>query len=90
MLKGCQKRMVYIKNTGCDLFDEAYFILKNDVPTDSDTENDIIRIATAIINENGFVQKKKRKKKRLKGLLLLALGAIIGVAVCSTIFAIIF
>lgn len=32
MIKGCQKRMIFIKNTGCDLFDEAYFVLKNDIP----------------------------------------------------------
>lgn len=30
MIKGCQKKMVVVRNIASDLFDEAYFIMKND------------------------------------------------------------
>jgi hypothetical protein len=28
MIKGCSKRMIVLKNTGSDFFDEAYFVIK--------------------------------------------------------------
>ncbi len=90
MIKGCQKRMIFIKNTGCDLFDEAYFVLKNDIPATEDTQNDIIRTATAIINEHEFpFSKRKRvKKKRSKALLFFLLGALLGASICALAFII--
>ena len=27
MVKGCQKRVVFMKNTGSEFFDEAYFVI---------------------------------------------------------------
>ena len=27
MVRGCQKRVVFIKNTGSEFFDEAYFVI---------------------------------------------------------------
>lgn len=32
MLRGCQKRIYYMKNTGSKYFEEVYLILKNDAP----------------------------------------------------------
>ena len=29
MVRGCQKKIIYLKNSGSDLFEEAYFIIKN-------------------------------------------------------------
>lgn len=88
MLKGCQKRIVFIKNTECDLFDEAYFILKNDVPY-NEMNDDIVRKATAIINQNGFSQAKKKRKKPKKGLLLFLLGWLFSAILSTIIFFII-
>lgn len=88
MIKGCQKRMIFIKNTGCNLFDEAYFVLKSDVPVADETENDIIRMATAIINEHDIPRKKR--KKLPKWLLPFFIGLFIGTGICSGIFFIIF
>ena len=51
--KGCQKRMIMLKNTGSEIFDEAYFILKEERILRSDVnENDMVREAGRIINEN--------------------------------------
>jgi hypothetical protein len=30
MIKGCQRKIIYLKDTGSNAFDEAYFILKSD------------------------------------------------------------
>lgn len=85
MIKGCQKRMIFVKDTGCDLFEEAYFILKRDVSSHADVEEDIVRTATAIINDSGLVKRKIKKNKFRKGCLMFLLGLITGV-ICATIF----
>lgn len=86
MIKGCQKRMIHVKNTGCDLFDEAYFVLKNDVSTNSDFENDFLQTATAIINQNNLIKQKKRERKKTKKMLFFLLGFISGALPCLIFF----
>lgn len=90
MIKGCQKRMIFIKNTGCDLFDEAYFVLKSDIPASEENQDNIIRTATAIINEHEYpLNKRKRaKSKRSKALLFFILGALLGATLCALGFII--
>ena len=90
MIKGCQKRMIFIKNTGCDLFDEAYFVLKNDIPTSQENENDIIRTATAIINEHEYplYKRKNRKKAHISPTLMFTFGALCGALICALGFII--
>ena len=49
-MRGYQKRVIYIKNTGSEIFEEAYFILK-----DSDCEPptcDIVREAERLLSES--------------------------------------
>jgi len=50
--KGCQKRMIMLKNTGSEIFDEAYFILKERAEKSGVSENDMVREASRIIDEN--------------------------------------
>lgn len=52
MIKGCQKKIILLKNTGSDFFEEAYFILKDGALPSSATENDMIREASRIISES--------------------------------------
>lgn len=50
--KGTQKKMIMLKNTGSEYFDEAYFIIKDGVArSDSECENDMIKEANRIISE---------------------------------------
>ena len=57
MLKGCQKRVIWVRNPESKWFDEAYFIL-SDEPTTSGIvckkENDMIREANKIIAASPF------------------------------------
>ncbi|MBO5374880.1 MAG: hypothetical protein J6A54_05495 [Clostridia bacterium] len=89
MIKGCQKRMIYIKDTGSDLFDEAYFILKKDIPIQTELDGDIIRTATAIINHSEFKQQKKKKRLFSKGILFFLLGCAFTSALATLIFALV-
>ena len=50
MIKGCEKRVIQIKSPKSDIFEEAYFILK-----DSDCEPptcDIVREAERLLSES--------------------------------------
>ena len=75
MIKGCHKNIVFLKDTGSDLFEEAYFILK---PNARDKKNaDIISEATKIVNSLDDGNKKKGRWKIGK-LVSFFVGAIIG------------
>jgi len=81
MIKGCQKRMIKIKDTKSIIFEEAYFVLRNEI-ADSVSKKDIISEATAIINKYSQPSRPTKKVQRpIKNLLWLFSGAIIGAAV---------
>lgn len=52
MIKGCQKKMVIVKNISSDIFDEAYFILKDDGKYDSVKNDDMISEANRIVSQS--------------------------------------
>ena len=50
MIKGCEKRVIQIKSPKSDIFEEAYFILKD---SDYDTPScDIVREAERLLSES--------------------------------------
>ena len=49
MVKGYQKRVVFMKNTGSEFFDEAYFVVCDEHMGKSET--DMINEANRIIDE---------------------------------------
>lgn len=56
LLKGCQKRILHIKNTDSALFEEAYFILK---PANGETkEDDMVKEAERILKSASLKKKK--------------------------------
>ena len=82
-MRGCQKRVIYLKNTGCEYFEEAYFVLKGDPDLQKRSDTDIIREANRIIEENIG----KRKRIDFKKYLPLVLTFFIGAAAGALIFA---
>ena len=54
MVKGYQKKVVFLKNTGSEFFDEAYFVVC-DTPH-AHSEGDIISEANRIIDEIGGIE----------------------------------
>lgn len=49
MIKGCQRRIIMVKDTGSRYFDSAYFVLRHDLPKDS-RESDMLAEAHRMIN----------------------------------------
>ena len=55
MYKGYQKKMIMLKNTGSELFEEAYFILKDRAEkSPALSETDMIREANKIVANNAI------------------------------------
>ena len=61
VMKGCQKRIIVMKNTGSNIFDEAYFILKDSaLRSPGISEHDMVGEAARIIAENMIVPESDR------------------------------
>ena len=72
MIKGCKKNVVYVRNTGSDVFEEAYFILSDDFEAKQTSEPDMVAEANRIIAESpiaayfGIASSKQKKKSMCK------------------------
>ena len=80
-MKSSEKKMLLLKNTGSDIFEEAYFILKDRLPAVRVSESEMIREANRIVSENlisGYFTGGK-SKKRLSPLQTFFLGMVLGV-----------
>ena len=52
MIKGCSKRVVYLKNTDSAIFEEAYFVLGRGDDSVKVSDRDMIREAERIVCES--------------------------------------
>ena len=67
MLKGCQRRIIMVKDTGSQYFDSAYFVIKSDLPKsckDSDMLSEAHRMIDAYTKENKIVQPQVISRKK--------------------------
>ena len=86
MIKGCQKKIIQIKDTKSLYFEEAYIVLKNDCKY-NENNVDIVSEATSIINRYSSESNvKKHSKKLTTKVLLFIFGAILGASLSSLIF----
>ncbi len=81
-MRGYQKRVIYMKNTGSEFFEEAYFVV-NEESTALRPENEIVTEANRIIRENFNTGKGKRGFSRIGwiGALLFGSGALLSALV---------
>lgn len=76
MIKGCQKRIIHITNTGSPYFEEAYFILRRQDRDIHAGEDDMVREALRIAkgtSERGVPGAKRNVKLRTALMLSLSL-----------------
>lgn len=66
MIMGCEKRVIVVKNTGSDIFDEAYFIVSQNAANAD--RNDFLAEANRIIGSK-LVERRKSRKRLLFALL---------------------
>lgn len=88
MLRGCQKKIYYVKNVNGKYFDEAYLVMRNDMPEQLGQaySTDIVAEANRIIKEatNTCISMRKRRFSLGKAGAFL-LGAASSSAVIGTI-----
>jgi hypothetical protein len=80
MIKGCQKKIIYLKNTESGLFDEAYFVVSRAEGAARVKETDMINEAKKII-EGASEKEYETEKKKSKNMWFFSLGC-----VCATAF----
>ena len=92
MIKGCNKRVIVMKDTGNDVFEEAFFILKPEASKARLSEGDIIKQANRILEQSIYNDNLSRfsvngRKTNGKGRLYsFVAGAVIGAFFMAGIF----
>lgn len=78
MIKGLERKMMLLKSTNSKYFDEAYFIMKDDISLYD--EGEILREAERIMFSAETCKRIKKTSKRnfLKAFLFSLLGALVG------------
>ena len=74
VIKEFKKNLVILKGVGCDYIDEAFIILKGNLPSDV-KGGDIVKEANRIISEYKTGKKRKRLSFSLPSFLLGAVAA---------------
>ncbi len=82
LLKGCKKNLVVVKGIGSDYIEEAYLILKSDLPQGTG-RGDIVKEANRLIHEYDTGQRKKRRPFSLPSFLI---GVMLASAVLLPLF----
>ena len=85
-MRGSEKRVIFVRDTGSRIFEEAYFIVRrgigeNGAPPSAD---EMVREAQRIVQENGRLYPASARRRKIRGGLLTFLagaasaGAVIG------------
>lgn len=85
MLKGYQKKIVCLKNTGSPLFEEAYFIVRADVPAPGGSHT-LVEEANRIIARNSGEFPRFRRHTFPAGWLAFTLGAAVTAFLCALLY----
>ena len=76
MVRGCEKRIYYVKNPDSEIFDEAYLILRRQEKGKRISPRDIEREAMRILSSaegTGNAPRERRDRRQLKAFLAGAL-----------------
>lgn len=84
LLKGCKKNLIVVKSIGSDYIEEAYLILKPELPAGVAKE-DIVKEANRLVHEYETGKKKKRRSFSLASFLI---GAFLTGAVALILYLI--
>ncbi len=90
-MRGCEKKVIHLKNTGSPFFDEAIFIVSKEGEEVSVVEGDMVVEANRIIKESLNVKEKKilwRGRKIVSFAIPFFLGAFVSAATMFLIIAI--
>lgn len=82
-MRGCQRKIILLKGTDSQIFDEAYFLLRRGAEHRNGEE--IVREAQRIVDHN--TTRRRPRRVNVRDVLLFAAGVIFG-AVCGLLFGI--
>ena len=89
MIKGCQKKIIFVQGGESSPFESAFFLMRRDIPDGG--SGDVLREADRIISEGlPKFELGRRRRQRLSKIFLTAgsffLGLLLGAGTCA-IFA---
>ena len=87
-MRGYQKRVIYLKNVKSHSFEEAYFVLRPDLPAKAESPQLMIDEANRIIEEN-FGKGSKKSRSGIRGHIISFLsGGLLAVVISSIVYLI--
>ena len=93
-MKGYQRKVIFLKNTGSPYFDEAYFVVSREGICASVEQSDMVLEANRIINESledsATRIRRERVKRRRDFLIPFFLGVLFSGLVSVAVFALLF
>ncbi len=91
MVKGCERRVVYLKNTDSTVFEEAFFVMKDAKNEKPPSCLEMVREANRILNENMTVEGTSCEPSRPSlSIWQAGLSFLSGAALASSLFALFF
>lgn len=75
-MRGCQRKIILLKGTDSQIFDEAYFLLRRDF--EERGQEEIVREAQRIVDRN--TTRRRRRRVSARDMIVFAIGAICGIA----------
>ena len=86
MVRGCQKKIIYLKNTGSEVFDEAYFVVNDKALGKDVAECDMVLEANRILDECIFIEDKTSVPSKIlvfikRKITPVLIGVILGVVI---------
>ena len=84
-MRGSEKKIIYVKDTGSKIFEEAYFVIRRGMDGEDacPSENDMVREASRIVAQNGADYPAARRRRHLRTKLLSFLA---GAAAATSLF----
>ena len=84
-MRGSEKMIIYVKDTGSRIFEEAYFVIRRGIDEEDSrpSENDMVREATRLVTQSGADYPATRRRRRLRTKILFFLA---GAAAATSIF----
>ncbi|MBQ9806134.1 MAG: hypothetical protein IJW49_06490 [Clostridia bacterium] len=77
MIKGAQKQMIVLRTADSRYFDEAYFVLRRELPVQKGASGEMLFEADRILRE-GTGDTRIGGKKRTRGFLFFCIGFFLG------------
>ena len=85
-MRGYQRRVIFMKNTGSALFDEAYFVMRSEEMAEGKSESDMVSEAGRIIEENFGRSKRRTLPYTLTLFISFSVGALLTLLIAVIFF----